>query len=182
VYLVRDGRDVLVSERFRNFVEDSRFLTPQDQRLAEDLRKTPGAFGSRGRSIFSEAMIRRAGKGWATNVSEIDAEARRLFGRRYRALRYEDLLESPLDELMKLWKFLGAKPADKALQRAVGAELKSNPDEEWQATRGGDLAAFVLKGKAGNWRRLFTPRDKSVFKEVAGETLLTWRYEDSPSW
>src|SRR5262245_30960245 len=28
VFIVRDGRDVLISERFRNFVEESRFLTP----------------------------------------------------------------------------------------------------------------------------------------------------------
>src|SRR5258706_11058289 len=27
VYIVRDGRDVLISERFRNFVEESKFLT-----------------------------------------------------------------------------------------------------------------------------------------------------------
>ncbi|NTU75714.1 MAG: sulfotransferase, partial [Anaerolineaceae bacterium] len=31
VYIVRDGRDVLISERFRNFVEESRFLGAEDR-------------------------------------------------------------------------------------------------------------------------------------------------------
>lgn len=182
IYLVRDGRDVLVSERFRNFVEESRFLSAQDRRIMNNLRKASAAFGSSGRSIFSEDMIRRVGKAWATNVSEIDAEGKRLFGKRYYPLRYEDLLKSPFGELTQLWKFLGAKNAGKSLQKAVAAELKSNPDEKWQARRSGDFAVFMPKGRAGNWRRLFTPRDKSVFKEVAGEMLITWRYEESRDW
>lgn len=182
VYLVRDGRDVLVSERFRNFVEESRFLNGHDRRILRDLRTTPGAFGSDGRSIFTEEVIERVGKGWASNVSEIDAEGKRLFGRHYYALRYEDLLESPLDELTRLWKFLGAKKASRTIHNALIAELKSNPDEEWQHRRSGDLAALVPKGMTGNWKRLFTARDKMVFKQVAGGILTSWRYEKSLNW
>src|SRR5512146_432834 len=38
VYIVRDGRDVLISERFRNFVEESKFLTAEDKRIIADLQ------------------------------------------------------------------------------------------------------------------------------------------------
>src|SRR5512142_390009 len=44
VYIVRDGRDVLVSERFRNLVEESKYLTPDDRRIIEDLRRDPAPF------------------------------------------------------------------------------------------------------------------------------------------
>src|ERR671918_1885191 len=44
VYIVRDGRDVLVSERFRNFVEESNFLTTADKRIIEELRKDHSQF------------------------------------------------------------------------------------------------------------------------------------------
>src|SRR5512147_3287767 len=44
VYIVRDGRDVLISERFRNFVEESKFLTSEDRRMIEDLRKDQNQF------------------------------------------------------------------------------------------------------------------------------------------
>src|SRR5690349_1126298 len=52
VYLVRDGRDVLISERFRNFVEESKFLSNEDKRIIEDLRKDPVPFTDGTRSIF----------------------------------------------------------------------------------------------------------------------------------
>ncbi len=41
VYLVRDGRDVMISERFRNFVEDSRYLTTEDRRIVAELDERP---------------------------------------------------------------------------------------------------------------------------------------------
>src|SRR5512135_1322420 len=59
VYIVRDGRDVLVSERFRNFVEESKFLTAEDKRIIADLKADPASFTSGSRSIFTETFIRR---------------------------------------------------------------------------------------------------------------------------
>src|SRR5215510_9932235 len=58
VYIVRDGRDVLVSERFRNFVEESKFLTPEDKSIIEALRKDHKQFTNGTPSIFTEAFIR----------------------------------------------------------------------------------------------------------------------------
>src|SRR5512137_714930 len=64
IYIVRDGRDVLISERFRNFVEESKFLKPEDKRIVEELRKDQAQFTNGTRSIFTEAVIRRVAKGW----------------------------------------------------------------------------------------------------------------------
>src|SRR4026209_2954992 len=44
VYIVRDGRDVLISERFRNFVEESRFLSKEDKRIIADLQAGSAPF------------------------------------------------------------------------------------------------------------------------------------------
>src|SRR5574342_963942 len=51
VNIVRDGRDVLISERFRNFVEESRFLTAEDKRIIADLQSDPAPFSDGRRSI-----------------------------------------------------------------------------------------------------------------------------------
>jgi hypothetical protein len=182
VYVVRDGRDVLVSERFRNFVEESRYLKPDDRRILDELRRAPEAFAGGGRSIFTKAMIRRVAKGWADNVSEIDSEGKRQFGRRYLALRYEDVLDEPFEQMKRLWEFLGVSRVGKSLRAKVAAEMKSNPDEEWQARRGGELAAFLAKGQSGNWRNLFTPADKAEFKAVGGKMLVRWGYERDTDW
>ena len=182
VYIVRDGRDVLISERFRNFVEESKFLSAEDRRIIEDLRKDQSQFTNGTRSIFTVPFIRRVAKGWVANLTETENEGQRLFGENYFSLRYEDLLTQPFDEMSKFWKFLGVKNIEKSLDESLRAEMSSNPDEEWQARRNEDISSFLPKGQAGNWTRLFTEKDKSVFKEVAGEMLVKWKYEKDLNW
>jgi hypothetical protein len=182
VNIVRDGRDVLISERFRNFVEESRFLTAEDKRIIADLQTDPALFSDGCHSIFTETFIRDIASRWVDDLTESDAEAQRLYGKQYHSLRYEDLLETPLAEMTKIWKFLGVKRISKTLEKAIKAEMFSNPDEEWQAQRNEGIASFLPKGQAGNWQRLFTARDKAVFKEVAGEMLVRWGYEKDLDW
>jgi len=129
IHIVRDGRDVLISERFRNFVEESRFLTPEDRHIMADLRQDAAPFSDGRRSIFTEAFIRNIAQRWADDVSEIDAEARRLYEEAYFTIRYEDLLARPFEEMTRLWRFLGVE-ADPSLESAIRAEMASNPDEE----------------------------------------------------
>ncbi len=182
VYIVRDGRDVLISERFRNFVEESKFLSAEDKRILADLRVDSAPFSDGRRSIFTETFIRRVAKGWVANLQEIEDEGRRLFGKNYFGLRYEDLLSVPFEEMTRLWKFLGVKKISKSLAKDIQTEMSSNPDEEWQAQRNGDISSFLPKGQAGNWGRLFTARDKAIFKEVAGAMLVKWKYEKDLNW
>ncbi|MDP1779170.1 MAG: sulfotransferase [Anaerolineales bacterium] len=182
VYIARDGRDVLISERFRNFVEESKFLSAEDKRIIEDLRKDQTAFTNGTRSIFTEPFIRRVAGGWVKNLQETEDEGRRLFNENYFGMRYDDLLTTPFDEMSKLWNFLGVKKIENSLDKILRDEMASNPDEEWQSKRNEGIASFLPKGQAGNWSRLFTEKDKSIFKEVAGEMLVKWKYEKDLNW
>jgi hypothetical protein len=182
IYIVRDGRDVLVSERFRNLVEESKFLKPEDKGIIEELRKDQRQFMNGTRSIFTETFIRRVAQGWVANLQETKGEGERLFGNNYCSLRYEDVLERPVEELTRLWEFLGVKKIDQSLQKKIKAEMEHNPDEEWQAKRNEGIASFLPKGQAGNWERLFTEEHKSIFKEVASQTMIEWGYELSDVW
>jgi hypothetical protein len=182
INIIRDGRDVLVSERFRNFVEESRFLTAEDKRIIADLQTDSAPFSDGRRSIFTETYIRNIASRWVNDLTESDAEAKRLYGKQYHSLRYEDLLEHPFDEMTRLWKFLGVKKIPKSLEKQIKSEMSSNPDEEWQAKRNEGIASFLPKGQAGNWQRLFTAKDKSIFKEIAGVMLVKWGYEKDSSW
>lgn len=182
IYIVRDGRDVLVSERFRNFVEESKFLTSEDKRIIADLKTDSIPFSDGRRSIFTEVSIRNIAKRWADDLNEIDSESKRLYGENYISLRYEDMLSQPFAELSRLWKFLGVKNVSKELEKQLLAEMSSNPDEEWQAQRNEGIASFLPKGQAGNWRRLFTEKDKLLFKEIAGDVLVKWGYEKDNNW
>jgi hypothetical protein len=115
------------------------------------------------------------------DLQETEDESRRLFGEAFYGLRYEDLLEHPFDEMKKVWEFLGVK-ARKSLEKTILEEMSSNPDEEWQSRRNEDIASFLPKGQVGNWTRLFSEGDKAVFKEVAGEMLVRWKYEKDFNW
>jgi LPS sulfotransferase NodH len=182
IYIVRDGRDVLVSERFRNFVEESKFLGAEDRRILSDLRKDQAAFAAAGRSLFTESFIRRMSGAWATDLSEVESEGNRLYPGSFFTLRYEDLLGDAWRELAKVWDFLGANPEANPSLDAVRTEMASNPDEEWQSRRNEDIASFLVKGQAGSWRTLFTPSDKDLFKQVAGNALVKWGYEPNNDW
>jgi hypothetical protein len=182
INIVRDGRDVLVSERFRNFVEESKFLTSEDKRIIAALKVDSAPFTDGSRSIFTETFIRRVAKGWVKNLTETEDEGRKLFGENYFDLRYEDLLTQPFDEMSKFWKFLGVKTIDSSFEKTLLDEMSSNPDEEWQSKRNEGIASFLPKGQAGNWNRLFTTKDKSIFKEVAGEMLIKYKYEKDLNW
>ena len=182
IYIVRDGRDVLISERFRNLVEESKFLKQEDKRIIQELRKDQSQFTNGKLSIFTEAFIQRVAKGWVRNLQQMEDEGKRSYGENYFSLRYEDLLAHPFDEMIKLWKFLGVQKIDTSLETSIKTEMTSNPDEEWQIKRNEDIASFLPKGQAGNWTRLFTEKDKSVFKEVAGGMLVKWGYEKDLKW
>ena len=182
VYIIRDGRDVLISERFRNFVEESKFLSVEDKRIIKNLQKDQAQFTNGTRSIFTETFLRRVAKGWVQNLQETEDEGHRLFGERYFGIRYEDLLAKPFIEMTKVWRFLGVKDFEGSLVEATKSEMASNPDEEWQAKRNEGIASFLPKGQAGNWQKLFTERDKSIFKEIAGEMLIRWNYEKDNQW
>ena len=182
LYIIRDGRDVLISERFRNFVEESKFLSAEDRHIMVALRKDPDAFMTGKRSLFSPAFVRRMATSWVTDVSEVETEAKRLFPGNFLTLRYEDLLREPFEEMSKVWRFLGVKRIAVGLAKDVQSEMASNPDEEWQARRNEDIASFLTKGQAGNWRTLFTGPDKALFKQIAGETLVRWGYERDLEW
>ena len=134
------------------------------------------------RSIFTERGIRQAAKGWRSNVIDTDREGKRLFPSQYLSLRYEDLLAGPVDEMFRLWEFLGVSIESPGLEASLTEELHSNPDADWQQHKAGDLVEPLQKGKTGSWKDLFTARDREVFKQYAGDALVHWGYEQDLKW
>lgn len=182
VFIARDGRDAAVSHRFQAFIDATQHLSADDLRLRADFAKDPAPFLNGNRSIFTEKGIRQAAQGWVKNLHETDLEAKRLYPTQYHSLRYEDLLANPWSEMQRLWGFLGADVSHAALESLVETEMQLNPDADWQNQKAGEIASPLQKGKQGTWRELFTPRDREVFKRIAGRTLVDWGYEAGLDW
>jgi LPS sulfotransferase NodH len=180
IYIVRDGRDTLVSHRFQNFIDKSQKLPASDLALRDAFAKDPAPFLSGQRSIFSENAIRRMTQGWVQNVTETDQLGRELYGSRYHVLKYEELLKNPYQTIAAVWQFLGADPA--GLEGVVAREMQQNPDADYQRQAAGELVKSLDKGRRGSWRELFTGQDKRIFKQIAGETLISWGYEKDLEW
>lgn len=183
IFIVRDGRDAAISHRFQAFIDAQAHLTKQDWIIRSEFERDPEPFMNGERSVFTQKGIRYAAESWVQNLVETDQEGQRLFGDgQYAAVRYEDLVKTPWDEMQRLWAFLGIDIALPALQNMLDDELGSNPDAKWQQQQAGELVEPLKKGKSGSWRDLFTDRDRSVFKEIAGEMLVQWGYEEGLDW
>lgn len=184
IYIIRDGRDTVLSHRFQSFVENPDALPVEDQAIRQAFVQYPGPFLKGELSIFTEKGLRQAAQGWVNNVVDTDAVARELFGAAaeggaYYAVRYEDLLQQPAIEMEKIWTFLGVNPASftPELEMAVQAERLQNPDADWQQQKANEIATSLQKGREGSWKEMFTPEDRQAFNAVAGDTLQTWDYE-----
>jgi hypothetical protein len=167
VHVVRDGRDVAVSLRHWDWSRPLEGggvhrLTDSERATRDAYATDPGAFGAQGRSIFEAPWLRRVA------------------GERYLELRYEALLERPRRHLAEIFDFLGVPADGPTLRRCVRGKrfdrrAGREPGEE-------DAQAKLRKGVAGDWRAVFTPQDREVFREAAGDALLELGYEEGREW
>lgn len=178
VYIVRDGRDAALSHRFQTFIEFPDRLGPAELEIRSAFSSDPAPFLEGKRSIFTAHSLQRAAEGWVRNVTETIAVGKELYGERFFSLRYEDLLATPWEELVRLWRFLGAVEPGPEVQQALQAEMSRNPDADWQREKASQIGGALQKGQRGSWRQMFTENDKAVFERIAGETLRAWGYPE----
>jgi len=179
IYILRDGRDALVSQRLQSFVDAVDTLTRDDLRLRRAFLASPEAFLGGARSIFLEGDLRWRAEGWARNVTETVAAGKGLFSDGFHVLRFEDLVADPGGSIKKVWAFLGAAQPEEAEEESLRLEMERNPDAEWQRQQLGEVASHIPKGGAGAWTRIMTAGDLEVVEQAAGLTLRAWGYPES---
>lgn len=184
IHMIRDGRDVAVSmmHHMWNHAKDMDGfydLEPEELEKREKYRNDPQAALAEG--LFIEKRLRIIARAWAHQVAKASAYGSELMDENYTEIRYEDLLARPDEELGKLLRFLGAD----ASQETVNECIEANRFEKWAEGRKKgqeESSAFYRKGVAGDWRNVFTEKDRTVFKEVAGEALIELGYEKDSDW
>ncbi len=179
VYIARDGRDTILSHRFQAFIDFQESLSDEDLSIREDFIYHPEQFLDGRRSLFTRQGLINGAQGWVRNMNETDSIGKDRFGDNYYRLRYEDLTANTMEEMDKIWNFLGVNPEFFGKEGIIMTELNNNPDADWQRHQERDLVANLKKGKSGTWEELFTEQDKQLFLEVAGDTLNSWGYKTS---
>lgn len=178
VYVVRDGRDVLIAEALRQLRDGGGGGGPlfSDQRyrarlehLREELRRDPGMLATRPhRLLWLDPWVRQIARAWAARVQTDLTALERLAkdGARTLVIRFEDIVFGRGDAVASLAALIGLRTED---LRVSGGML---PERE-----------------VGAWRRFFTAQTADAFAEEAGAALARLGYiadesgvEGGPAW
>ena len=176
IYILRDGRDAVLSHRFQAFIDATQHLRGEDLKIMAEFKRDPESFRGPERSLFTKKGLRDYARGWVRNLETTVERGQALYAGHFYSLRYEDLLDKTLAEMRSVWEFLGAAPDFSGWEQAVLETLGHNRDAAWQEQQAGELAAAIPKGQAGGWRAFFTPDDRRIFVEIAGQMLEKWGY------
>lgn len=183
VYVLRDGRDVMVSLYY--FLSwdipagDHPRLTSRQRQLypglvnKEDIKANLPAFIERQMRSPTASM----GKNWGEHYKAYHRRGNRgLF-----LLRYEKLLTDPHDELGRVIEGLtGGKVDPSRLEATI--EKYSFKIQSGRAPGEGKNSSFLRSGRVGDWRRHFTAETAGVFHRYCGDSLVEAGYEDNHDW
>ncbi|MBA3472886.1 MAG: sulfotransferase domain-containing protein [Rubrobacter sp.] len=185
IHIIRDGRDVLVSQMHHrwNQAEDqggTSKITSSQLAKRERYREDPQRLLNTKKGIFPRKWVGNNAAKWGDVISKTREDGRALLGANYEEVRYEDLLERPEEEVGRLLEFLGADASEQAVRRCVSAASfeKLTGGRE----RGQEAASFFRKGIAGDWKNVFTEKNKQEFKAAAGNLLVKLGYEEDDDW
>ncbi|MBF8260592.1 MAG: sulfotransferase [candidate division NC10 bacterium] len=176
VYIVRDGRDTILSKRIQVFIDQPQTLGRRDRRVRRDFMENPAAFLHGARSIFTSNWLQDAARRWAEAVQASVRAGRELYGERFELVRYENLLQDPYPAMRRLWRFLGADADDADLESSVREQAQQNPEAEWHRVSGSALVRDLPRGVHGGWRTVFTTADQAAFERIAGAVLEAFDY------
>ena len=181
IHIIRDGRDVAISNlhavwqnaRDRGGPVD---LEPEVIQKRDAYLKDREAFLKSGESIFTEHRIKQLARSWKQAVIKGRRDGQRLFGDNYLEVRYEDLLEDSQSQMKRLFEFLGVEQTPEVLDRII----QENSFEKITGRSRGqeDSSVFHRKGVAGDWKEVFTDRDRQTFETTAGDLLAELGYEN----
>ncbi len=163
IYLVRDPRDVAVSEY--HFDIKQRYIEPDvtlEQFVARFVAGTTSAYGS----------------WWEHAASWIGA---RQGNPAFLLVRYEDLLSSSIPELGKIAEFLGIQADEQRLQTAIDRsaadrmrKLEQQQSDKWTGTKNTRKEIpFVRSASAGGWKNAL-PKYSAEAIEAAWYPLMNF--------
>jgi hypothetical protein len=159
VYLVRDVRDVILSE-FAYTTALEFFKGDLDAFISQFLRKKVNPFGPWQKHVTS----------WLD--SPIASTPNLL------TVHYQDLRKSPLEGFTRIAKFLGVESDPALIQRAIEHNTidKMKKKEQVAPQRASVKGRFVRSGEVQGWRAKMTPEQVEFIAEHAGSVLQRLGY------
>ncbi|WP_083862289.1 sulfotransferase domain-containing protein [Baaleninema simplex] len=162
IYLLRDGRDVMVS--YYRFLQALRSSKNESVDFLHMVKTGEGLFQNRKWHDQVEA--------WLKNPHQADTIT----------VRYEDMLERPVDELERVCEFIHFEASRDVLEQVTAAasfQSLRKKEEKFGLNNPGwpKDKFFNRRGKAGSYKDEMPKEVLEAFMEEAGETLEKVGYE-----
>jgi hypothetical protein len=181
VYLLRDGRDVLVSlfwhhvrlGGFKTWCDDEAPVAA-DERAAWLVDATH--FDVHPERLLSlERCVRAVARHWH-DVVRADLDTLDALPAPTRALvvRYEQLLNDTDGERARIYRYLALEPRDARALERWDLTLPGIPEDA--------NAGFFRTGRTGEWRTFFHGDARDWFKQETGSLLIDLGYETGDDW
>lgn len=186
-YLIRDGRDVVISYYFY----ETSYCKKTEQKTSNikilrgllsfyigyifskrRLYSRPIDLTSEDNGLFDAYVAIRA-KEWKQHIELWLKQGKHHF-------MYEDLLDNTHHVLRKILDTIGAEIDEALLNKTV--ELMSFNNCKKLENSFKKAGRFYRKGIHGDWRNHFSEKQKNIFKEIAGSTLIDLGYEKGLDW
>lgn len=156
VYLVRDGRDAMVSYYHMNKAIDP---NTSFERMIKN----------------GEGMVSK----WHEHIKRWEENP---YGAEMIQIRYEHLHSQPMKEMRKFCNFAGIERSDEVLQRSIeGNQLVKMKKKEkqfgWDNDGWDKSKDFIRRGKVGSFKDEMDPKLLKMFEQEAKEQLVQMGYE-----
>lgn len=179
IHIIRDGRDVAVSlmhHMWNNAKSEGGVYDLEPEELEKRHAYRAGTLVPPAESLFTKERLVRIATDWRAEVGKATEDGPALLGGNYTEVRYEDLLQRPVEETRRLLAFLGAADSSEVVAREcterAGFERHASRERGQE-----DSSSRYRKGVAGDWKNVFTEEDRRTFMEVAGTLLVKLGYE-----
>ena len=175
VYIMRDGRDTVVSYFYQFIREDGTDKKKFEEYLGsrvdfENMRQCLPEF------ISYTQMISKATADYRTHLSAWQQNRDS-----YITVRYEDLLADTAGELSRLYLMLtGGAAHPEIISRVVADNNFARVSGRQSGVE--DKQAFNRKGIQGDWKNHFSRKAAIAYDQYAGELLMELGYENDPQW
>lgn len=179
VYVLRDGRDALVSAYYHNLIPNDRNPHWAVERKRRELSIKNVEDIERNLPAFIEYMFTKYTNSFF-HFSWADF-AFSLIKSNIHFVRYEDLLiDTPMTFAGVIKRITGKEPN---MKRVVEVCDRFSFKNQAKRNRGEqDNSSFLRKGIAGDWKTKFNRETCKVFDKYAGEALIHTGYEKDHEW
>lgn len=165
IFILRDGRDVAVSEYHYQKQYSPAFVEYNDDF---------NIFFDR----FLEGTVNGYGAWHKHTLSWLNSSTNQ--SGNLLLVKFEELKQDPLGKLQQMVDFLGLQADPSQLQAAVedtSVEAMKKKESDYWEKQGTNNPHFVRRAKSGNWHEMISDKNLSKFNSIAGEAMNAAGYQ-----